>query len=394
MRNCGPVWRPLTPVRKAAPFPRTVSAASTKPWAPRALRHALGEYYTPGWLAERTLQNAVSASGQQAGDLRFLDPACGSGVFLIQALRMIRADTPQGPPLSDQVAGFDLHPLAVLTAKVNYLAVMARQPLPEAGLFLPIYRYDALNIPILRGDTLVIDTGCGLACDVPLSLCRQVVEMRPDRRNFFPCRRRGLLTPHRPRTGGFFWPVSAESYLGVLRSKGRYSHGKSPTVELEVPVPPVSGRVPAFVGGIRPVAGKRPPARVFPRRMCPPCSPAPRWTAFSSPVGASVLSCAQATFRPPRYGAGFRRFHLDGPGLDFGCWRWKTLAASGPSTGSVPLLRWYSSSGRPPRFPCPLPDRQAKPGFRRAVRSPDATIASVLPFARMENMTAAPAHRD
>mgnify|MGYP000579694369 FL=1 len=137
---------------------------------PPALRHALGEYYTPGWLAERTLQNAVSASGQQAGDLRFLDPACGSGVFLIQALRMIRADTPQDPPLSDQVAGFDLHPLAVLTAKVNYLAAMARQPLPEAGLFLPIYRYDALNIPILRGDTLVIDTGCGLACDVPLSL--------------------------------------------------------------------------------------------------------------------------------------------------------------------------------------------------------------------------------
>ena len=34
---------------------------------PPALRHALGEYYTPGWLAERTLQNAVSASGQQAG---------------------------------------------------------------------------------------------------------------------------------------------------------------------------------------------------------------------------------------------------------------------------------------------------------------------------------------
>lgn len=43
---------------------------------PPALRHALGEYYTPGWLAERTLQNAVSASGRAAGDLRFLEPAC------------------------------------------------------------------------------------------------------------------------------------------------------------------------------------------------------------------------------------------------------------------------------------------------------------------------------
>lgn len=72
---------------------------------------------------------------------------------------------------------------------------MARQPLPEAGLFLPIYRYDALNIPILRGDTLVIDTGCGLACDVPLSLCRQAVEMRPDPDEFLSMpEARGLLT--------------------------------------------------------------------------------------------------------------------------------------------------------------------------------------------------------
>ena len=45
-------------------------------------------------------------------------------------------------------------------------------------------------------------------------------------------------------------------------------------------------------------------------------------------------------------------------------------------------------------FPVPYRHWQAKPGFRRAVRSPDATIASVLPFVRMEDMTAAPAHRD
>ena len=45
-------------------------------------------------------------------------------------------------------------------------------------------------------------------------------------------------------------------------------------------------------------------------------------------------------------------------------------------------------------FPVPYRHWQAKPGFRRAVRSPDATIASVLPFVRMEDMTAAPAHRE
>lgn len=84
---------------------------------------------------------------------------------------------------------------------------MARQPLPEAGLFLPIYRYDALNIPILRGDTLVIDTGCGLACDVPLSLCRQAVEMRPDPEEFLSMPEHAVCSPLCPRMGGFFWPV-------------------------------------------------------------------------------------------------------------------------------------------------------------------------------------------
>ena len=59
---------------------------------PPALRHALGEYYTPGWLAERTLQNAVSASGQQAGELRFLDPACGSGSLLLKVEKVLGKD--------------------------------------------------------------------------------------------------------------------------------------------------------------------------------------------------------------------------------------------------------------------------------------------------------------
>ena len=50
VRNCGPVWSPLTPVRKAAPFPRTVSAASTKPWSPRPSAMPLGNTTPPaGW---------------------------------------------------------------------------------------------------------------------------------------------------------------------------------------------------------------------------------------------------------------------------------------------------------------------------------------------------------
>jgi len=47
---------------------------------PRKLRHDLGEYYTPDWLAERLL-NQVGYKGEP--DKRLIDPGCGSGTFLI-----------------------------------------------------------------------------------------------------------------------------------------------------------------------------------------------------------------------------------------------------------------------------------------------------------------------
>ena len=48
---------------------------------PRAVRHALGEYYTPGWLAEHVLDQVG-----YFGEGRLLDPTCGSGTFLLAAL--------------------------------------------------------------------------------------------------------------------------------------------------------------------------------------------------------------------------------------------------------------------------------------------------------------------
>jgi len=55
---------------------------------PRKLRHDLGEYYTPEWL----VGYVVDKSGYKGViGSRFLDPACGSGTFLVQAInRVIR----------------------------------------------------------------------------------------------------------------------------------------------------------------------------------------------------------------------------------------------------------------------------------------------------------------
>lgn len=58
--------------------------------SPRELRHALGEYYTPDWLADLTLDR-VGYKGEFGK--RALDPTCGSGTFLIRAItRYIEAN--------------------------------------------------------------------------------------------------------------------------------------------------------------------------------------------------------------------------------------------------------------------------------------------------------------
>ncbi|MBI4675789.1 MAG: N-6 DNA methylase [Chloroflexi bacterium] len=96
---------------------------------PRELRHALGEYYTPDWLAERLL-NQLGYQGQ--ADKRILDPACGSGTFPVLEIKRFRraADAANVAParqldlILHNIMGFDLNPLAVISARTNYLLAL------------------------------------------------------------------------------------------------------------------------------------------------------------------------------------------------------------------------------------------------------------------------------
>lgn len=125
---------------------------------PRRLRHGLGEYYTPDWLAERVL---TQVGYQGDPESRLLDPACGSGTFLVAALRRARrafearaASTPQEERAWAQrvlrnVVGFDLNPLAVMAARVNYLIALRDVPdlLRQPGgalLHIPVYLCDSI----------------------------------------------------------------------------------------------------------------------------------------------------------------------------------------------------------------------------------------------------------
>ena len=55
---------------------------------PEELRKSLGEFYTPDWLVEHSGRLATS---ETSGLLfRLLDPTCGSGLFLLEAIEQKR----------------------------------------------------------------------------------------------------------------------------------------------------------------------------------------------------------------------------------------------------------------------------------------------------------------
>lgn len=113
---------------------------------PRALRHTLGEYYTPNWFANFVLDRIG-----YTGERRILDPACGSGTFLTLAYqRLVQTGIPK--PLS-KIAGIDVNPLACLSAKANLILNMREW---DDEIILPIYCADSLLNPPDIGEFDVI----------------------------------------------------------------------------------------------------------------------------------------------------------------------------------------------------------------------------------------------
>jgi SAM-dependent methyltransferase len=130
---------------------------------PQETRKALGEYYTPDWLASAMVAQVVSDPVTQ----RVLDPSCGSGTFLFYAVRrFLDGAEAAGLPLSEAMArlpshviGIDLHPVAVALARVTYLLALGRERLsdPERGsLSVPVYLGDSLGWD-QRDDLLTLD---------------------------------------------------------------------------------------------------------------------------------------------------------------------------------------------------------------------------------------------
>jgi SAM-dependent methyltransferase len=153
---------------------------------PREIRHNLGEYYTPDWLAQQLLNQAESElfapdpprNERRLRDkllnTRWLDPACGSGTFLVLIIARMKGlgqalfinESELLNAILGNVVGFDLNPLAVLTARVNYLLAIANLLEHRRGeVTIPVYLADSVRTPVMGQDLFTEGT-----CEFPTAI--------------------------------------------------------------------------------------------------------------------------------------------------------------------------------------------------------------------------------
>jgi hypothetical protein len=139
---------------------------------PDIVRHHLGEYYTPDWLAELVLNEAG-----YRGDTRnrVLDPACGSGTFLVLVIQRAREfGAKQKEPFVEtakrilaNVWGFDLNPLAVIAARTNYLFALGELTKKLVSFEIPVYLADSVLWPKRTGQMMLVGNG---VVEIPTSV--------------------------------------------------------------------------------------------------------------------------------------------------------------------------------------------------------------------------------
>ncbi len=133
---------------------------------PQSVRHSMGEYFTPEWLADSVIEGAMQI--RQTDNWKAIDPCCGSGIFLIALIKKIVGENISLTELSKQekedilhhilhrVYGVDINPLSVLSARVSYF--MALHQLGNIqNVEIPVFLGDSAVVPV---SVLIDDIEC------------------------------------------------------------------------------------------------------------------------------------------------------------------------------------------------------------------------------------------
>lgn len=119
----------------------------------REHRLMLGQDFTPHWVARQMAEKVVDEINESP---RMLDMCCGSGVFLIETIKAVRKkyeiSTDAYSKAKDDMVfsctmGFDIDPLAVMLAKVNWVMSMRDLfPFHKGAITIPVYHADSLFV--------------------------------------------------------------------------------------------------------------------------------------------------------------------------------------------------------------------------------------------------------
>ena len=121
---------------------------------PRGLRHLLGEYYTPGWLVDFTIEKSKYDCELNT---TILDPTCGSGAFLTHLIKQFSEKHKNRINQSDlissitnNIVGFDINPIAVISAKANYILALGDITQLKKEITIPVYMCDSILVPTVH----------------------------------------------------------------------------------------------------------------------------------------------------------------------------------------------------------------------------------------------------
>lgn len=121
---------------------------------PQSVRHSMGEYFTPEWVADRVITKSLSMV--EANEWKAIDPCCGSGIFIVGLIKKIVGDvsprslSPQRrrelrDAVLERVYGIDINPLSVLSARVSYFIALHK-----------LGNIEDVEIPIFLGDSAIV----------------------------------------------------------------------------------------------------------------------------------------------------------------------------------------------------------------------------------------------
>ena len=125
---------------------------------PRSIRHSMGEYFTPEWLADHVVTKGLSFINNE--HWKAIDPCCGSGIFILSLIKHMVGDVDLTSlsieekaeirdQILDRIHGIDINPLSVLSARVGYY--LALQPFGELrDIEIPIYLGDSAIVPEIK----------------------------------------------------------------------------------------------------------------------------------------------------------------------------------------------------------------------------------------------------